>query len=70
MKTKMSLIGLYVRDGFVKNKEFDGNHLVRGQYEGGFCVLKNSPFRRYCANESENQGGVDRCDQCGKVIAY
>lgn len=31
---------------------------------------KPSNFKFYQANESECQGGIDRCDQCGEMVKF
>lgn len=35
-----------------------------------YCFIKRQFFNYYQANESESQGGVDRCDKCGEVVRY
>lgn len=68
-KLSLSSKDYLLSEGY-KVAELNNGHFVKGQYSGGFCSKKKSYFERYAANESENQGGVSRCDQCGEVVDY
>lgn len=54
------------------DKETNRNHIYKenplGMANGKFCLNTQLFFRYYQANESENMGGVDRCDKCNEVV--
>lgn len=56
--------------GSIENSVSD-SHFVKNDKFGipkKYCFNTQKFFDFYCANESENQAGVDRCDKCGEVV--